>query len=323
MKSYWILEQGRESALEAREVPMPQPKMGEVVIRVHAAGLNRGELIVGGAVHGGAEKLGGTEASGVIHAVGEGVSAWKVGDRVMGRARGTFAEYAPMFEGQVMRMPEHLSWEEAAAIPSGFLTAYEATVRYGGMKAGEWLLVAGASSGVGVSAILTAKALGAHTVATTTSPAKADKLKAIGADLALDSRSPDFAKQVREATGGGAHIAVNLVGGTIFPQLLRSMAYEGRIAIVGYVDREYLSQIDLGDVHLNRIQIFGISNAKQTPAQRFETTKGFVRDVLPAIADKRISPVVDRVFVFDELPAAKAYMESNAMVGKVVVKVAG
>jgi len=146
MKSYWILDGGHESVLDAREVPMPQPKAGEVVIKVHAAGLNRGELIVGGAVHGGAEKLGGTEASGVVHAVGEGVTAWKVGDRVMGRARGTFAEYAPMFEGQVMRMPERLTWEEAAAVPSGFLTAYEATVQYGGLKSGEWLLVAGASS---------------------------------------------------------------------------------------------------------------------------------------------------------------------------------
>jgi NADPH:quinone reductase len=322
MKSYWILERGHESVLEAREVPMPQPKAGEVVIRVHAAGLNRGELIVGGAVHGGAEKLGGSEASGVIHAVGEGVTAWKVGDRVMGRARGTFAEYSAMFEGQIMRSPKRLSWEEAAAIPSGFLTAYEATVRYGGLKGGEWLLVAGASSGVGVCAIQIAKVIGARSVGTTTSTAKAQKLEAIGCDLVVDSASSRFAKSVKEGTGGGAHLAINLVGGSVFPQLLRSMAYEGRIAIVGYVDREYLSQIDLADVHLNRIQVFGISNAKLPPEKRFETTRGFVRDILPAIEDGRISPVVDRVFAFEELPAAKAYMESNAMVGKVVVKVA-
>ncbi|HEX2827962.1 MAG TPA: zinc-binding dehydrogenase [Burkholderiales bacterium] len=322
MKSYWILERGSESVLEAREVPMPQPKAGEVVVEVHAAGLNRGELIVGGAVHGGAEKLGGTEASGVIHAVGPGVTAWKVGDRVMGRARGTFAQYSAMFEGQIMRMPERLSWEEAAAIPSGFLTAYEATVRYGGLESGEWLLVAGASSGVGVCAIQIARVLGARSIGTTTSPDKGEKLKAIGCDLVVDSRSPDFARSVKQATTGGADLGVNLVGGSVFPQLLRSMAYEGRIAIVGYVDREYLSQIDLADVHLNRIHVFGISNAKLPPEKRFETTRGFVRDILPALEDGRISPVVDRVFAFDELPAAKAYMESNAMVGKVVVKVA-
>jgi NADPH:quinone reductase len=322
MKSYWILDGGHESVLEAREVPMPQPKPGEVVIKVYAAGLNRGELIVGGAVHGGAEKLGGTEASGVIHAVGDGVTAWKIGDRVMGRARGAFAEYAPMFEGQIIRMPERLTWEEAAAVPSGFLTAYEATVQHGGLRSGEWLLVAGASSGVGVCAIQIARVVGARSIGTTTSAAKADKLKAIGCDLVVDSGSTEFAKSVKQASNGGAHLAVNLVGGSVFPQLLRSMKYEGRIAIVGYVDREYLSQIDLADVHLNRIQVFGISNAKLPPEKRFETTRGFVRDILPAIEDGRISPVVDRVFAFGELPAAKAYMESNAMVGKVVVKVA-
>jgi NADPH:quinone reductase-like Zn-dependent oxidoreductase len=316
------VERGKESVLEPREVPVPQPKAGEVVVRVHAAGLNRGELIVGSVVHGGAEKLGGTEAAGVIHAIGEGVTGWKVGDHVMGRARGTFAEYTPMLEGQIMRAPERFSWEQAAAIPSSFLTSYEAVVRYGRLQTGEWLLVAGASSGVGVGAILTAKVLGARTIATTTSPAKAEKLKAIGCDVVVDSRSADFAKQVSVVTGGGANLGVNLVGGSVFPGMLDALAYEGRIAIVGYVDNQYLSEIDLGTVHGNRLQIFGISNAKLPAAKRFETTRGFVRDILPALEDGRIAPVVDRVFAFDEMPAAKAYMESNAMVGKVIVKVA-
>ena len=308
--------------LEPREVPMPQASAGDVVIRVHAAALNRGELIVGSVVHGGAEKLGGTEAAGIVHAVGDGVTACKVGDRVMGRVRGAFAEYAPMFEGQVMRVPERLSWEQAAATPSGFITAYESAVKYGRLSSGEWLLVAGASSGVGVCALQIAKVVGARTIGTTTSPAKAGKLKALGCDAVLDASSPDFVEQVREITGGGANVALNLVGGSVFPQLLRAMAYEGRIGIVGYVDREYFSQLDLGELHLNRLQVFGISNAKLPPQRRFETTHDVVRDILPAIADGRIAPVVDRVFAFDELPAAKAYMESNAMVGKIVVKVA-
>src|SRR4029077_20308585 len=96
VKSYWIGTRGHEATLQLREVPVPQPKPGEIVGRVHATAMNRGELIVGGAVHGGPEKLGGTEAAGVIHALGEGVTGWNTGDRVMGRARGTFAAYAPM-----------------------------------------------------------------------------------------------------------------------------------------------------------------------------------------------------------------------------------
>ena len=323
MKSYWIVTRGNASVLEPRELPIPEPKAGDVVIRVHAAGLNRGELIVGGAVHGGAEKLGGTEASGVIHAIGEGVSGWKVGDHVMGRVRGSFAEYAVMFAGQLLHKPDRLSWEEAAATPSSFLTSYEAIVRCGKLARGEWLLVGGATSGVGVGSIITAQALGARTIGTSRSRQKLDKLKAIGLDVGIDGSAPDFAEQVLATTGGnGAHLAVDLVGGSIFPQLIRSLAYEGRMAIVGYVDEQYFAQIDLATVHLNRLQIFGISNAKLKPEHRFETTRGFARDILPAIADGRVTPLVDRVFDFDELPAAKAHLESDAAVGKVVVKVA-
>jgi NADPH2:quinone reductase len=321
MKSYWIVTRDNKATPEPRDIALPQPQRGEVVIRVHATAMNSGELIVGGAVHGGPEKLGGTEASGVIHAVGEGVEGWRAGDRVMGRARGTFAEYAVMYAGQVLPMPSRLTWEQAAAIPSSFITAYEAVVRYGKLQAGEWLLVTGASAGCGVACILTAQVLGARTIGTSGSAQKLAKLKAIGLDVAIKTRSPDFADEVRTASGGGANLAVNLVGGSVFPEIMRALARDGRLAIVGYVDGQYHADIDLTAAHVNRLQIFGISNAKLTPAERFETTRGFARDILPAIVAGRITPVVDRVFAFDELPAAKAHMDSDARVGKVVVKV--
>ena len=322
MKSYWIVTKGTQSVVERREVPIPQPQAEEVLIRIHATALNRGELIVGSAVHGGAEKLGGTEASGVVEAVGEGVSEWKKGDRIMGRVRGAFAEYAAMYAGQVMPMPARLTWEQAAAIPSSFITAYEAIVRYGKLEAGEWLLISGVSSGVGVASVLTAKVIGARTLGTSRSAAKLDKLTAIGLDVPIATRGADFAGIVRSATGGeGANLAVNLVGGTVFGEMMRSLAREGRLAIVGYVDGEYHSDIDLAAAHINRLQIFGISNVRLKREERAQTTRGFERDILPAIVDGRITPLVDRIFGFDELPAAKRYIESNAMVGKVVVKV--
>jgi NADPH:quinone reductase-like Zn-dependent oxidoreductase len=322
MKSYWIVTRNEKAVIEPREAPIPEPKAGEIVMRVHAAGLNRGELVVGGAVHGGAEKLGGTEGSGVVHAIGEGVTGWKVGDRVFGRARGTWAEYGVIHTGQAMPMPQHLSWDEAAAIPSSFLTSYEALVHCGGLKRGETALIAGASSGVGVGCVQIAKVIGARSIGTSTSPAKLGSLKAIGLDVGIDSTEADFSQRVLDATEGkGADIAVNLVGGSVFPQLLRSLAYEGRMAIVGYVDLKYLSEIDLGLLHLNRLHVFGISNAKQKPEKRHEVTRGFRRDILPAIAADEVRPVVDRVFALDDLPRAKDYMESNAQVGKVIVKV--
>jgi NADPH2:quinone reductase len=321
MKSYWIVTRGGQSVLEPREVPVPLPQREEVLIRSHATALNRGELIVGSAVLGGSERQGGTEVSGIIESVGEGVTQWRKGDRVMGRARGSFAEYVVMYERQAMRVPERLTWEQAAAIPSSFVTAYEAVVRYGGLKAGEWLLIAGASSGVGMACVLTAKVMGARTIGTSGSAAKLAKLTAVGLDVPIETRAPDFAQKVLAATGGeGASLAVNLIGGTVFAELTRALARDGRLAIVGYVDGEHHADLDLNAAHVNRLQIFGISNVRLKREERAETTRGFERDILPALADGRITPLIDRVFGFDELPAAMAHMDTPERVGKVVVK---
>ncbi|MGZ8202241.1 MAG: quinone oxidoreductase family protein, partial [Burkholderiales bacterium] len=309
MKSYWIVTKDNKATLDRRDVPMPQAKPNEIVVQVRASALNRGELFVGGVVHGGPEKLGGNEASGVVHAVGSGVTHVKPGDAVMGRARGAFAEYALMDVHQILPKPARLTWEQAAATPLSFITAYEAVVQYGKLKAGEWMLVTGASAGAGVSAIQIAQVLGARSIGTSGSVEKLEKLKAIGLDVGIRTRAPDFSGKVREATGGaGANVAVNLVGGSLFPEMLRSLARKGRLAVVGYVDNQHHADIDLSAVHANRFEIFGVSNAKVTQEERAEAARGFARDILPAIESGKITPVVDRVFSFDELPAAKAHM---------------
>ena len=265
MKSYWIVTKDHKSALELREAPAPQPKPGEVVIKVHATAMNRGEIFVGGVMHGGAEKLGGNEASGVVHALGEGVTGWKAGDRVMGRARGAFAEYAVLDAHQVLRVPEKFSWEQAAATPLSFITAYESVVMFGKLKAGEWLLVTGVSSGTGVCCMQIAQVLGARAIGTSGSAEKLDKLKALGLDVGITTRQPDFSAKVREVTGGtGANVAVNLVGGSLFPECMRALARKGRLIVVGYVDNQHHAEIDLAAVHANRFEICGVSNAKVT-----------------------------------------------------------
>jgi NADPH:quinone reductase-like Zn-dependent oxidoreductase len=323
MKSCWIVVKDHKAALEWRDVPVPQPKAGEIVMRVRASAMNRGELVVGGAVHGGPEKIGGNEAAGEVHAVGAGVTGVRAGDRVFGRVRGGIAEYALMDEQQIIPLPQRLSFEEGAAVPISYITAYEMLYPpYGKLAAGEWLLVTGASAGAGVASIQIAKMLGAKTIGTSGSAEKLAKLKAIGLDVAIATRGADFADKVKAATGGnGADVIVNLVGGTQFAECLRCLARHGRLAVVGYVDGSLKAEIDLSAVHVNRFEIFGISNAKLTREERAAATRGFVRDVVPALADGRITPVIDRVFAFDELPAAKACMESNAMVGKIVVRI--
>jgi NADPH:quinone reductase-like Zn-dependent oxidoreductase len=321
MKSYWIKTENDKAVLEFRDVPVPRPEPGQIVIRVRASALNRGELIVGGVVHGGPEKLGGNEAAGVVHAVGEGVTTVSVGARVMGRARGGFAEYALMDAHQAMPVPERLNWEQAAAVPVSFLTAYEMLYPYGKLQSGECLLVTGASSGVGVASIQTAAMLGARTIGTSGSAEKLARLKTAGLEVGIMTRGGDFAARVKEATGGkGADLVVNCVGGSVFPECMRALAYKGRLATVGYVDGVLKSEIDLGALHANRYVVFGVSNGRLGPEGRAQAVRAFERDVLPALADGRITPLIDRTYSFDELPQAKARMEANAQIGKIVVR---
>lgn len=323
MKSCWIKTENGKAVFEYREVPMPEAQAGQVVVRVHASALNRGELIVGGVVHGGPEKIGGNEVSGVVHALGSGVSAIKPGSRVFGRARGGFAEFALMDAHEVMAVPERLSWEQAAAIPVSFLTAYEMLYPYGGLQPGDWLLVTAASSGAGVASIQIAAMLGAHTIGTSGSADKLERLKRLGLEVGIETRGGDFAERVKAASGGkGANLVVNCVGGSVFAECLRALAYNGRIATVGYVDGVLKSEIDLGALHANRFVVFGVSNARLGLEGRAAAVRGLTRDVLPGIAAGRITPVIDKIYRFDELPQAKARMESNAQVGKIVVRIA-
>ena len=322
MKAYWIRHDGNNAVLELRELPVPQPAPGQLLLRVRATSLNRGDLLGAIAFHRAPEgRPAGVDAAGEVHAVGEGVKDYKPGDRIMVRSRGCFAEYVLVDPALATRIPQHLSWEQAAAIPISYVTAWEALVQFGRLKAGEWLLIAGASSGVGVASIQLGKLLGAKVIGISTSEAKLAGLAKLGLDVGIYARGEDFSARALEATGGkGVDLAVNLVGGTVFGACRKSLGNFGRLAIVGYVDGVMKTELDLEAVHGKRLEIFGISNAPLTPAMRAEATRGFNRDVMPAIADGRIVPPVDRVFAFDALPQAKAYVESGAQIGKVVVR---
>jgi NADPH:quinone reductase-like Zn-dependent oxidoreductase len=324
MKCYYIKSVNGKTVFEPRDVPQPQPKAGELLVKVRAASLNRGEILASISLHAVHEPHpAGGDCAGEVAAVGEGVTAFKPGDKILGRARGSFAEYVVMGAAQAAAKPERLSWEQAAAVPIVSVTAYEAICQYGKLKAGETLLVAGAASGVGVMAVQIGKYLGAKVIGLSRSKEKLEKLKASGLDTAIVASGGGFADKVLAATDGkGFNVALNLVGGSAFPDLVRSAANKGRIAIIGYVDDQHRAEIDLETVHGKRLQVFGVSNALMSAPERAEAMRGFARDILPGFAEGRITPLIDKVFPFNELPAAKAYVESNAQLGKVVVKIA-
>ena len=327
MKSYWMHSTPTATAqagtLELRDTPVPTPGDGQMLVRVHAAGLNRGEFILGHGLtpKGGAPKAVGMEAAGVVLSCGSGVSGFKQGDRVMGRCPGAFAEFALMEERETMAMPAELSWEVAASVPLTFMVVYDMLIAQGQIKADQWLLVAGVSSGVGVAALLTAKALGAKVIGTSGAAQKLARLTDLGLDLAIESRAPDFAARALEATQGkGVNLVVNAVGGSVFAECVRSMAFEGRLAMVGYVDGVLQGTVDIEALHAKRLTLFGVSNKLRTPLQRALHIPAFCDHILPLIGNGTIKPVVDRVFAFEQLPEAKAMMDANLHLGKIVLK---
>ena len=308
MKAYFLHSAGNAMKLELREVPTPQPGPGQLLVKVHASSLNRGEFL-GGL---GQAKPAGQEAAGEVAGSGE---------KVMGRCPGGFAEYGLMEKSDAIPVPANLSWEQAGVIPLAFMVVHDMLVAQGNLKAGEWLLVTGISSGVGVAALQAAKAIGAKVIGTSGSAQKLQKLKPLGLDLGIHTRTGNFKNAVMEATGGrGADLVVNNVGGTVFAECVRALAYQGRLATVGYLDRTMKAELDLDALHAKRLRLFGVSNKHRTAAQRAETVRGFIADFLPHFAAGRIQPLIDKVYPFDRLPEAQAYMESDAHMGKVAIR---
>ncbi len=322
MRSYWIVPSAAGVALEQRDVPRPEPKEGQLQVAVKATSFNRGEMIVSRGAHAPAVKTAGGDCAGEVTAIGPGVIGFAVGERVMGRCAGGFAEYTTMDAREALRIPAELAWEQAAAIPLSFMVVHDMLVTHGHLKSGEWLLITGVSSGVGVAALQVGKLMGAKVIGTSGSAEKLARLKDLGLDVGVGTRGTGFHESAMQATGGkGVNLVVNNVGGTVFAECIRCLAYQGRLATVGYLDRTMTAEIDLAALHAKRLQLFGVSNKLRPPTERAETVRGFERDFLPYFADGRIAPVLDRVFALDEVAAALAYFESNAMIGKVVLRV--
>lgn len=308
--------------IERQDVPTPQPGPRQLLIRMRAAGLNRGELL---ALHAQPRPSGqtaslGIEAAGDVVQAGDDTLPFQIGDRIMGRCRGAFSDYVLIDVDDAMAVPERLSWSQAAAVPIATMVVYDMLMAQGRLAAGEWLLVAGISSGVGVAALQLAKALGARVIGTSGSAQKLADLERLGLDVGLCTRAADFRGAVMDATGGqGADLIVNIVGGTVFAECIRSLAFEGRLATVGYMDGVLEGQLDLAALHARRLTIFGVSSKGCGPARRRRIVQGVADQVLPLFADGRITPLIDKAFPFDDLAAAIAHMESDEQLGKIVI----
>lgn len=313
---------------EVRDVPTPKLGPRQLLIRVRAASINRGEAHLlrtkleerGAPLP--ATSIGGIDAAGVIEAIGEGVQRFKPGDRVAGRCAGGFAEFAVMNEFEAIAIPSALDDTAAACLPVSFVVAHDALVVQGKLAAGNWVLVTGVSSAVGVAALGIAKYLGAKVIGTSGSTEKLAKLAGLGLDVPIRTRAADFAAVVKTATDGrGADIAIDAVGAAYFNEILQSLAVDGRFATIGQLTGSPKVTLDMDFFAMRRYHLFGVSNRLRTPDARARSAQQFSNDLMDAIVAKQIRVQVDRTFPLDEAEAAHRYAHADQQVGKVVITV--
>jgi NADPH2:quinone reductase len=316
-----------ENGLQIRDVPKPSPGPEQVLVRVRAAGLNRADLqVAAGRSHGsigGAGTIVGLEFAGEVEAVGSAVTGVKPGDRVMGSGSGCYAEYAVTDWGRVSPVPaNNMSWEQAATLPIALQTMHNALVTAGRLKAGEAVMIQGASSGVGLMGLQIAKLKGARlVVGTSTNEGRRARLKEFGADLAVDTARPDWSQEVVAATGGrGVDLIVDQVSASVANENMRAAAVLGRIVNVGRLGGAR-GEFDF-DLHaLKRIDYIGVTFRTRSVEEVREIVQAMRADLWPRIESGELSLPLDKTFPLDEAADALAHMRANQHFGKIVLVV--
>jgi NADPH:quinone reductase len=327
MKAIEIRQPGGPEVLVPCERPMPQPAAGELLIRVRASGVNRPDVLQRKGLYPmppGVSDLPGLEVAGVVvggDAAELAAAGWRVGDRVCALvAGGGYAEHCVAPIGQCLPVPDGLSDIEAASLPETFFTVWQNVFDIAGLQPGETLLVQGGSSGIGVTAIQLAKALGSTVIVTAGSADKCQACLGWGADAAIHYREQDFVAEVLRLTHGrGADVILDMVAGDYLGRELQCVANDGRIAVIA-VQGGQDSAIDAGLLLRKRVTISG-STVRPRPLAYKAALAVALRDrVWPLLASGRIRPAVFQVFPAAQAAQAHALMESSSHVGKLVLE---
>jgi len=312
--------------LALHEVADPSPDPGQVLVRVRATAVNRADLLQRRgrypAPPGSPADIPGLELAGEIESCGAGVEGRSPGARVMAIVGGgAYAERVAFPAGFCIDVPHALAWEDAAAIPEAFLTAWDAAVVQARLAPGETLLVTAAGSGVGTAAVQLGAALGARVVALARSAGKRARLAALGAAAVLDPGDPDLATLLRASAGGaGVDVVLDLVGASGWPVYLATLAERGRIVVVGTLSGSKL-ELDLSAVMRRRATVLGTVLRSRPDAEKAALSAAFTREVLPRFAGGSLHPVIDRVLPLAQAAEAHRVVEADENFGKVVLRV--
>jgi putative PIG3 family NAD(P)H quinone oxidoreductase len=293
---------------------------------VRTSALNRADLLQRAgrypAPPGAPADIPGLEIAGDVADVGGKATRWRSGDRVFGIiGGGGNAQFATLHEDELARIPDGLSWEDAAAVPEAFITAHDALVTQAGLRAGERVLVHAVGSGVGLAVAQLARARGASVFGTARTADKVERARAVGLDDgAVIGAAPEIAPAVRAWAESGVDVAVDLVGGDWLAATVECMAPRGRIVLVGLLAGR-TATINLGTVLTRRIHIRGTVLRTRTAREKADATAAFARDVIPLLESRAVRPVVEAVFPLERIAEAHALLESNRTFGKVVLRI--
>ncbi len=327
MKAVLMEGFGGVEVLKIGEVERPSPKPGEVLIKVVATSINRPDLVQREGKYPpppGDSDILGLEVSGTIEELGDDVTGWKKGDRVMTLVGGGgYAEYAVAYACHLIPIPDSMSFEEAACVCESYTTAFLNVFMIGGLEDGNTVILHGGGGGVNTAGIQLCKALVPNTrIIVTAHPSKLERVKYLGADLVIDyTQTPDFSELVKEFTGKkGVDVILDHVGARYLAPNMNSLGYKGRLVIIGVISG-IKAELNLALMMVKRQQIIGSVLRSRPVKEKGEIAAEFTRRALPKFADRTIVPIIEKVFDIDQVVDAHRMMEEDRHFGKIVLKV--
>lgn len=325
MKAVYIKEFGGAENLEIRDVENPEsPQNCQVSVSVKASALNRADIVqrLGKypAPKGYPQKIPGLEFAGTVTETGKDIKNFKTGDRVFGiTAGGAQAEFLLTDESVLAKIPDNLTFTEAAAIPEAFMTAHDAVFTQGNLKKGETLLIHAVGSGVGLAALQLAKARGNTVIGTSRTKSKLEKCSEFGLDQAIETSSPESLTE-KLKSAGGVDLVLDLVGAVYFQANIEALNTNGRIVFIGTTGG-VKAELNIFQVMAKRAKLIGSVLRSRSLAEKAEVTQKFIGEVLPLLESGKIKPNIDRIFRLEDIQAAHEYLESNESFGKVVLEI--
>ena len=324
MQQVIITEPGGVDKLAYETVTIPTVKADEVLVKVHAFGINRPDILQRQGLYPmpkGVTPVPGLEVAGDVVAVGESVTQFKVGDKVCGLTNGGgYAEYCVVPESQTLNIPENVSYVQAAAIPETFFTVWANVFQMGKAKAGETVLIHGGTSGIGTTAIMLCNALGMKTFATVGSD---EKVKAISnITTAINYKTQDFEQVINEANNEhGVDVILDIVGAPYLAQNLNLLRRDGRLVYIAFLGGAKAKDVKLGQIMMKRLTITGSTMRARNTEEKAEIAQGLKQHVAPLWAKGECLPMIYKTFEFNQIQEAHACMDTGEHIGKVVVNV--